>query len=216
MDVGGLRVASITDTIDGPASWTIERDVHMLILHDAGSYHCVVTNAGGTATSPAAVLTVVPSTNPGRLVNLAIRTNAGAGAQTLLVGAAIGGAGASGTQSLLLRAAGPALAAFGLPGTLADPALALISGGNTVANNDNWNGDAEVIATATRVGAFAFASTSSKDAALVRAGLAPGTYSMQVSSGGTAAAPRSRPRAAAAAGRRTARQGAGGAARGRG
>ncbi|MEQ8311607.1 MAG: AraC family transcriptional regulator [Sphingopyxis sp.] len=43
MDVGGLKVASITDRIDGHASWTIERDVHALILYEAGSYHWLET-----------------------------------------------------------------------------------------------------------------------------------------------------------------------------
>lgn len=43
MEVGGLSVASIVDRIDGPSSWTIERDVHVLILYEAGSYHWLET-----------------------------------------------------------------------------------------------------------------------------------------------------------------------------
>ena len=43
MEVGGLRVASIVDWIDGPSNWTIERDVHVLILYEAGSYHWLET-----------------------------------------------------------------------------------------------------------------------------------------------------------------------------
>ena len=43
MDVGGLRVASIVDRIDGPSDWTIERDVHVLTLYEAGSYHWLET-----------------------------------------------------------------------------------------------------------------------------------------------------------------------------
>jgi AraC family transcriptional regulator len=43
MDVGGLKVASIVDRIDGPSSWTIERDVHALYLYEAGSYHWLET-----------------------------------------------------------------------------------------------------------------------------------------------------------------------------
>lgn len=43
MEVGGLRVASIVDRIDGPSNWTIERDVHVLILYEAGSYHWLET-----------------------------------------------------------------------------------------------------------------------------------------------------------------------------
>ncbi|WP_218140473.1 AraC family transcriptional regulator [Sphingopyxis sp. YR583] len=41
--MGGLRVASIVDRIDGPSNWTIERDVHVLILYEAGSYHWLET-----------------------------------------------------------------------------------------------------------------------------------------------------------------------------
>jgi AraC family transcriptional regulator len=43
MEVGELRVASIVDRIDGPSDWTIERDVHVLILYEAGSYHWLET-----------------------------------------------------------------------------------------------------------------------------------------------------------------------------
>ena len=43
MEVGRLRVASIVDRIDGPSNWTIERDVHVLILYEAGSYHWLET-----------------------------------------------------------------------------------------------------------------------------------------------------------------------------
>ncbi len=43
MEVGALRVASIVDRIDGPSNWTIERDVHLLILYESGSYHWLET-----------------------------------------------------------------------------------------------------------------------------------------------------------------------------
>lgn len=43
MNVGGLRVESITDRIDGPSKWTFERDVHVLYLYEAGSYHWLET-----------------------------------------------------------------------------------------------------------------------------------------------------------------------------
>ena len=51
MEVGGLRVASITDRIDGPSNWTIERDVHALILYEAGGYHWLETWLGDMRTS---------------------------------------------------------------------------------------------------------------------------------------------------------------------
>lgn len=43
MEGGGLKAASITDRIDGPAIWTIERDVHVLILYESGGYHWLET-----------------------------------------------------------------------------------------------------------------------------------------------------------------------------
>lgn len=51
MEVGGLCVASIVDRIDGPSDWTIERDVHVLILYEAGSYHWLETWLGDQRTS---------------------------------------------------------------------------------------------------------------------------------------------------------------------
>lgn len=51
MEAGGLRVASIVDRIDGPSNWTIERDVHVLTLYDAGSYHWLETWLDGQRTS---------------------------------------------------------------------------------------------------------------------------------------------------------------------
>ncbi|WP_439568481.1 helix-turn-helix domain-containing protein [Sphingopyxis sp.] len=43
MEVGGLKVASIVDRVDGPVNWTLERDVHVLYLYEAGSYHWLET-----------------------------------------------------------------------------------------------------------------------------------------------------------------------------
>ena len=51
MDVGRLKTASIVDRIDGPSDWTIERDVHVLTLHEAGSYHYLETWLDGRRTS---------------------------------------------------------------------------------------------------------------------------------------------------------------------
>src|SRR3546814_18641198 len=51
MEVGGLRVASITDRIDGPSNWTIQRDVHALIPYEAGGYHWLETWLGDMRTS---------------------------------------------------------------------------------------------------------------------------------------------------------------------
>lgn len=43
MEVGGLSVAVKVDRIDGPTSWTVEQDAHILYLYEAGSYHWLET-----------------------------------------------------------------------------------------------------------------------------------------------------------------------------
>lgn len=143
----------------------------------AGSY--TVTLNDNPALSATASLTVSATAAPGRLVNLSVRSQAGTAAQTLILGATIGGA-TSGTQSLLLRAIGPTLASFGVAGALADPLLTVYRDTTVLASNDNWSGNATVINTAAQVGAFALSDSTSRDAALVQSGLAPGSYSLQV------------------------------------
>ena len=112
-------------------------------------------------------------------MNLAIRTNAGTGAQTLIVGFAVGGGGTAGEKPLLVRGVGPSLTQFGLTGVLADPVMTMFKDGATVATNDDWAGNAQVSARATQVAAFGLTSTASLDAALA-ASPTPGSYSVQV------------------------------------
>ena len=147
----------------------------------AGFFTVDALNVSGTATSESVTLTVVPSSSqPGRITNLAIRSPAGSGAQTLIVGLAIGGSGTSGTKPLLVRGVGPALGAFGVPGVLTDPRLEVFSGATRINENDNWAGDAQVSAIGAQVGAFSLGAATSRDAALYSPALSPGSYSIQV------------------------------------
>ena len=131
---------------------------------NAGNYAVVVANAGGTVASTPARLEIVSAS---ALTNLSVRTTLGAG-ETLTLGAVVGG----GTKTVLVRAAGPALNAFGLTG-MADPKLELFTGGTTpAATNDDWPGS--LAGTFAAVGAFGFAN-GSKDAALSQAVTGPFT-----------------------------------------
>lgn len=112
----------------------------------------------------------------GYLANLSVRTRAGTGAETLIVGFAVSG----GTKPLLVRGIGPALSAFGLAGALTDPRLELYSGSTQLQTNDNWN--ASAAATFTSVGAFPLANNS-LDAAIVTS-LPAGSYTAQVAGAG--------------------------------
>lgn len=51
MSTGEIRAVTRFDRIEGPASWTIERDHHLLLLHEGGSYHWLETWLDGWRTS---------------------------------------------------------------------------------------------------------------------------------------------------------------------
>jgi uncharacterized delta-60 repeat protein len=126
-------------------------------------------------------LPTVEAPIPGHLVNLSVRTGAGTGDKTLIVGVVIGGAGTSGTKPVLIRAIGPTLTQYGVTGALADPSFDFIRQGSAtpIATNDNWAGDAQVKIVANTVGAFALPDDATKDAA---AFLTPeaGPYSVKI------------------------------------
>lgn len=142
----------------------------------AGSYTLSITNSSGTLISEAAQLTV--NANDARLVNLSIRSQAGTGAQTLIVGFNLS---AGATKTLLIRGIGPTLTGFGVGGALPDPQLQLFSGSTVLAQNDNWGGGAAITSAAANVGAFALAPAS-RDAALLQS-LGAGGYSAQIGGG---------------------------------
>jgi alpha-tubulin suppressor-like RCC1 family protein len=124
----------------------------------AGSYTVEITNwLGSTTSKPVAVAVQAP-----RLYSLAVRTALEAN-QVLIVGFTMSG----GAKDVLLRAAGPTLGAFGVPETMADPKLELYTGSTLITSNDNWGGSSSLAATFQSAGAFAYASTTSLDAALV-------------------------------------------------
>ncbi len=146
---------------------------------NAGAYTCTATNSTGSVTSSPATLAVVATANPGRLINLSCRAGVGTGSNVLIVGFAVGGNGTSGTEPLLVRASGPALVPFGVSGTLPDPKLQLFSGSTQLAANSGWGGSAAIASTAAAVGAFAWSSATSNDAALLAAEPA-GPYTAEI------------------------------------
>ena len=102
----------------------------------------------------------------------------GAGS-SLTAGFVIGG---STSKTVLVRASGPALAAYGGTGLMPDPQLQLFNGGTQIAANAGWGGNSQIAAEASSVGAFAFVSPTSRDSAAVVT-LAPGTpYTVQANS----------------------------------
>ncbi len=152
---------------------------------NAGTYTCVATNSTASLQSSSATLAVSGTVDVGRLVNISCRSGVGTGGNILIAGFVSGGVGTSGTQPVLIRGTGPALAAFGVGGTLPDPQLQLYKsnpdGSSTLLlTNAGWGGSASITAEDSAVGAFALANSASKDSALYVPTLAPGGYTAQI------------------------------------
>lgn len=172
------------------------RDAALYTPAPAGTYTVQVSGAGsvGGVTLAEVYDATAPPTgfSSPRVTNFSVRTPAGAGDATLIAGFAVGGRS---SRNFLVRAAGPSLAGYGVPGFLRDPVLTIYRGDAAIAQNDNWGqawyaGDGPVhgmvLAEATRIaGAFAF-PLGSRDAALAIS-LPPGLYTARVTSADTTA-----------------------------
>jgi hypothetical protein len=150
---------------------------------DSGTYIVTATSTSTRAFfSATANLTVTPAATATdtALGNLSTRGVVGTDNNVLIAGFVIGG---STPKPVLVRAVGPALADFGVAGALGNPTLSIVNGsGQTVAQNDNWEGDgnaAAITAASARLGAFQFKSGSFDSAVLTT--LPPGNYSAVVS-----------------------------------
>jgi glucuronoarabinoxylan endo-1,4-beta-xylanase len=181
--VGGTAVLEVVASGEFPSyQWTRNGEplpgatARQFILRgaqadDSGAYTVTVANSGGEVTSAPATLTVAPGVERGRLVNLSSRTLAGTGDQVQIGGFVLDG---SGPREVLIRAAGPALAGYGVSQALADPRVELHDqiSGEIIASNDDW--DPALGPVFARCGAFAWAP-GSRDAAMART-LMPGVY----------------------------------------
>lgn len=143
---------------------------------DAGQYTVVVSNENGSTTSLPATLTLVDASKAGHLVNVSIRSNAGSGDQTLIVGAVLGGASTVGSAPMLFRGVGPTLATMNVDGALPDPKLTVFQNTTAIVENDDWAGGFDFA----QVGAFALSGAAPKDAAYYAPNLAQGLYTMHV------------------------------------
>ncbi|RKX29558.1 MAG: hypothetical protein DRP71_16175 [Verrucomicrobia bacterium] len=168
-------------------------DAALRVDLEPGAYTVRVSEASGL---PGVVLAEIydlenePAAGQSRLVNISSR-----GPVSIGSGVATGGFHLAGDQSavLLVRAVGPGLNQFSVPGAIADPVLKVYdSGGTVLAENDDWGtplvidtaypayAAQEMVEAATRTGAFSLASGSSDGVVLIE--LEPGTYTVQARS----------------------------------
>ncbi|MBI4626541.1 MAG: PQQ-binding-like beta-propeller repeat protein [Verrucomicrobia bacterium] len=176
------------------------KDAALVPVLNTGSYTVQITPSTSSAQAPAAGFGQTASTGSGlaaaggpgvalaelydtapsggaRLANFSARGQVGTGGDVLIGGFTISG---NVPKTVVIRAIGPALTAFGVAGALTDPKLALYRGIAQLGENDNWGGASELVSAFSQVGAFALGSGASRDAALVVT-LAPGSYTAQVS-----------------------------------
>lgn len=97
----------------------------------------------------------------GALRNFSALGRAGSGNDAMIAGFVLAGA-----KQVLIRAVGPTLANFGVPGALTDPQLTLYRSAATIGGNDNWGDAPALIAAAQRAGAFPL-NAGSRDAAML-------------------------------------------------
>jgi hypothetical protein len=132
----------------------------------------VVTGTGGTI--------LVSNSSPTVFANVSTRGYVSS-TQTFIGGFVIEG---TGPRTVLIRADGPVLGAFGVPSPLADPVLTVFdNGGAVIATNTGWATNMNpttISAAAIEVGAFALPNPSPDSALLLT--LPPGAYTAQITS----------------------------------
>jgi hypothetical protein len=185
---GNPQVASAAASV-GAFPWTDDSspDAALEQTLAAGPYTALVSGVG--ANSGVALAEVYDATPAGsrlpttpRLLNISGRAQVGTGANILIAGFVIGGLT---SKTVLIRASGPALAQFGVAGSLTDPMLQLsrisADGTSTLIGMDTgWGGNAQIAATAVTVGAFSWGTLATADSALLVT-LAPGAYTAEIS-----------------------------------
>lgn len=147
----------------------------------AGNYTVVVTDALGAITSSAATLSLSMTADVGRIANLSVRSIAGTGDQTLIVGFATGGP--VGKQPVLVRGIGPTLSVFGVTNPVTAPAVDLYQGSTLLQSQSAWGGAVTLSDTFNAVGAFGL-DPASKDVAFLPT-LPSGAYTALLTANGS-------------------------------
>ncbi len=169
----GISINASTGVISGTPTGTGTFNVKVTVSNGGGSTVSSLTISIGspnaTRFSPAS------TSSANRLLNLSSRAELNGG-QTLIAGFVISG---SGPKTVLLRAVGPGLKAFNVPGVMATPELQLYSStGTLIMQNSSWDGTGSLAAAFAQVGAFSLAPGSADAAILTN--LAPDSYTIHV------------------------------------
>ena len=150
------------------------KDAALMTAFNPGQYTAIVTgNTSGTALVE--IYDASASDPTSRIINLSARGMLASG-NTLTAGFIIQG---NTTETVLIRAVGPSLANYSVPGVLATPKLTVYnSAGTAIVTNSGWANNATLSSTAATVGAFPLTAGSADCAAVLT--LQPGAYTATV------------------------------------
>ena len=162
------------------------KDAAVVVTLPTGNYTAKVTGMGVSPTGNAIIEMYEVTATTTQLINLSALVQVG-GTGSSVVTAGISVAQGLGSRILLIRAVGPTLATYAVPGIISNPQLQLYSGSTVIAQNDDWQtpvGQSAAITQTlnsafTQSGAFTLPD-GSKDAAVLVT-LTPGNYTIQVS-----------------------------------
>lgn len=182
---GDATLVSVSNTV-GAFSLIDPASLDAALVETIGSGP-FTAQVNGAHSSPGIALVEVydaDTSREPRLVNLSARSRVGSGADVLIAGFVLEGPG---SMRLLIRAIGPTLGGFGVAGALPDPVLTIRAQNSltVLAENDNWAGDAKLIAAFTTTGAFALPDDDSRDAVVI-VEIPPGAYTATVADVGGA------------------------------
>jgi len=168
----------------------------ILITLAPGPYTAIVSGVGGGTGVGLVEVFEVDTASTSTLTNISSRGLVGIGDDVMIGGFIIGG---TDSKTVLVRARGPVLTDFGVPGELSDPVLQLFSGQTVIARNDDWQstdplcgapavscgGQAEIVATGLDPCVGNLTGCTNESAVLIT--LPPGPYTVIVSGvgGGT-------------------------------
>ena len=141
---------------------------------------CTGTGACSVTMSAARSVTATfkPASTIPRLANISTRMQVLTGNDVMIGGFVIQG---TQPQTVIVRARGPSLAAFGILNFLANPSLQLFSGSTVIASNDDW----QSASNAAQIQSLGFAPSDTRESAILIT-LNPGAYTAVVSGvGGT-------------------------------
>lgn len=137
---------------------------------DPGAYTAILRGAGQSSGTGLVEVYDLETTAASRLANISTRGFVGSGDDAMIGGVIITGSTGQNAK-VIIRAVGPSLTDFGVPGALPDPTIELIdANGNVLASNDNWRADQEA-----EIVASNFPPSRDAESALIET-LTPGNY----------------------------------------